>query len=65
MDREKVDREEVDRKEVDRKPKYISNLLKSAEIRKKEYERLIERKVVHIDRIQKIMKLVLLEWVYV
>jgi hypothetical protein len=33
------------KKEVDRKPKYISNLLKSAEIRKKEYERLVERKV--------------------
>ena len=33
------------KKEVDRKPKYISNLLKSAEIRKKEYERPIERKV--------------------
>ncbi len=37
------------KKEVDRKPKYISNLLKSAEIRKKEYERLVERKVSAIN----------------
>lgn len=33
------------KKDVDRKPKYISNLLKQAEIRTKENERRIERKV--------------------
>jgi len=38
--------EEVEKKKVvDRKPKYIKNLLKSAEIRQKEFERRVERKV--------------------
>ena len=43
--------EEVEKKKVDRKPKYIKNLLKSAEIRQKEFERRVERKVGVIWRI--------------
>ena len=33
------------KKDIDRKPRYITNLLKQAEIREKENERRIERKV--------------------
>jgi len=37
--------EQAKKKEVDRAPKYIKNLLKAAEIRNKEFERRVERKV--------------------
>merc|ERR1712083_788739 len=36
---------EASKKEVDRKPKYIKQLLKTADVRKKEHERRVERQV--------------------
>jgi len=42
---EKKEEEVEKKKTVDRQPKYIKNLLKSAEIRNKEFERRVERKV--------------------
>merc|ERR1712212_867451 len=44
IDENKVE-EQAKKKEVDRAPKYIKNLLKAAEIRNKEFERRVERKV--------------------
>jgi coiled-coil domain-containing protein 55 len=49
MKEKKKKEESISKKEADKKPKYIVNLLKQADVRNRENERRMERKV-HLDR---------------